>query len=64
MKKLLNSKQIRRLLGNISRQYFWQLKSRKNFPDPEYSEDNVELWGEEKIKEYIEKRNERRKKKS
>lgn len=53
----LNSIQIRRMLGNISRQYFWQLKVRKNFPDPVYSEDGIELWEEEKIKEYIKKRN-------
>jgi len=55
-KDLLNSKQIRKLLGDISRQSFWQLKVRKNFPDPEYSQDGIELWAGEKIKVYIEKR--------
>lgn len=54
---LLNSKQIRKLLGGISRQSFWQLKVRKNFPNPEYSQDRIELWEEKKIKEYIKKRN-------
>jgi predicted DNA-binding transcriptional regulator AlpA len=50
---LLNSIQIRKILGDISRQSFWNLKTRKDFPDPQYSNSGVELWDKEDIKEYI-----------
>ena len=55
-KSLLNSTNIRKLLGNKSKQSFWNLKSRKDFPDPAYSQDHIELWDEEVIKEYIRNR--------
>ena len=58
-KSLMNSFGARKLLGDISRQSFWQLKVRKNFPDPAYSQDGIELWEEEKIQEYIKDRQSR-----
>ncbi len=57
--KLLNSIQIRKLLGGISKQSFWNLKSRKGFPSPAYSENGIELWKKEDIEKYIETRKEK-----
>ena len=55
-KSLFNSINIRKLLGNISKQSFWNLKSRKDFPDPIYKQGRIELWEKEDIEKYIENR--------
>lgn len=54
--KLLNSIQIRKLFG-ISRQRFWQIKTRKGFPEPLYSENGIELWAEKDILSFNDERN-------
>lgn len=54
-KKQLTAVQIYKMLG-ISRQAFWNLKSRKDFPDPVFKDGRIELWNEEDIKKYIENR--------
>lgn len=51
-KHLLNSKQIRKLLG-LTRQAFFYRKKYTKFPKPIYSQDGIELWEEGIIKEYI-----------
>jgi predicted DNA-binding transcriptional regulator AlpA len=52
-RSLLNSIDVRKLLGNISRQSLWNLKTRKDFPDPAYSSNGIELWRKEDIEKYI-----------
>jgi len=52
--KLLNSIQIRKMLG-LTRQAFYYRKKYTNFPKPVYSQDGIELWDEVVIKNYIEK---------
>jgi predicted DNA-binding transcriptional regulator AlpA len=56
---LITSSQIRKLLGGISRQSFWNLKSRKDFPTSAYKAGRAELWHEKDIREYIENRKEK-----
>jgi predicted DNA-binding transcriptional regulator AlpA len=52
---LLNSTDLRNLLGKKSRQSFWNIKSRKGFPDPVYSKNGIELWQKSEVEEYINK---------
>jgi predicted DNA-binding transcriptional regulator AlpA len=52
MKDLITGKQIQELLG-VSRQYFWQLKQRREFPEPIFKEGRVELWNKEDVERYI-----------
>ena len=49
---LMTGKQIQQLLG-VSRQYFWQLKQRREFPEPIFKEGRVELWNKEDVERYI-----------
>jgi predicted DNA-binding transcriptional regulator AlpA len=52
MKDLITGKQIQELLG-VSRQHFWQLKQRREFPEPVFKEGRVELWNRKDIEIYI-----------
>ena len=49
---LITGKQLQQLLG-VSRQYFWQLKQRREFPEPIFKEGRVELWNRKDIEIYI-----------
>jgi len=52
MKDLITGKQIQKLLG-VSRQYFWQLKQRREFPEPVFREGRIELWSKKEVERYI-----------